>query len=469
MGRILKAVYSHIYTKPNGERLYFSNGAPQFVMNHIDKKYINDVNELNPHNCIDLLKADSKIGWNMAYNLGNFHYYFLNNNGENNMVPVYEIDPNDDNVTYIFPIEIATSINSLNDIVSVDLDGTTVSYSFEEIIEPIINHLRNNKVKIVVCNMHDPGHYMPSVNDIELRLEKLGISAANLVFIFGNELLTHKHHFPDSKANFTYGNLPLQQQAKGISDFPRITSLGYESDIMREADLNQFKIRPKKFLCFNRSMRTHRYYLAHMAIKHDLLKNSIYSFVNAPDDKEHIRHSIASLSTDPISDSEFNAVINLLPYEIDTDQLSPDQKRGFVTDNNKKEWYADTYFHITSETSFFGPIENGAFFSEKTFRPIINLQPFIFVGDYGSLRHLQSLGFKTFSPYIDESYDLETNYLKRMQMIEAEIIKLNALSQQELHNLYYEMTDILIHNRNHFETFKDSNPYKIAYEFIQQL
>jgi hypothetical protein len=206
-----------------------------------------------------------------------------------------------------------------------------------------------------------------------------------------------------------------------------------------------------------------------MAIKHDLLKNSIYSFVNTPDNEEHIRQSIMSMTNSIVSESDIDKVLNLLPYEIDTDHLSIDQKRGFVTDNNKKEWYADTYFHITSETSFYGPIENGPFFSEKTFRPIINLQPFIFVGDYGSLRHLQSLGFKTFSPFIDESYDLETDYLKRMQMIESEILKLNALSQQELHNLYYSMTDILIHNRTHFESFKDTNPYKIAYEFIQQL
>lgn len=469
MGRILKAVYSHIYTKPNGERIYFSNGVPQAVMNHIDKKYINDVNELNPHNCIDQLKADSAIGWNMAYNLGNFHYYFLNNNGNQNIVPVYEIDPSDDTTTYIFPIEIATSIDSLNKVVSVDLDGTTIEYSFEEMIEPVLVHLRNNKVKIVVCNMHDPGHYMPSVQDLELRLQKLGVSAANLVFIFGNELLTHKHHFPDSKINFTYGNLPLQQQAVGLNDFPRITSLGYVSDIMHESDLDQSKIRPKKFLCFNRSMRSHRYYLAYMAVKHDLLKNSIYSFVNTPDNEQHIRDSIRSMANADIPDDELDKVIKLFPYEIDTDHLSIDQKRGFVTDNNKKEWYADTYFHITSETSFFGPIDNGPFFSEKTFRPIINLQPFIFVGDYGSLRHLQNLGFKTFSPYIDESYDLETDYLKRMKMIETEILKLNALSQQELHNLYYSMTDILIHNRKHFESFKDTNPYKIAYEFIQQL
>jgi hypothetical protein len=91
------------------------------------------------------------------------------------------------------------------------------------------------------------------------------------------------------------------------------------------------------------------------------------------------------------------------------------------------------------------------------------------IGDFGSLQQLRNLGFKTFSQYIDESYDLEPDYLTRMQMIQKEILKLNALSFKELHNLYYSMTDILIYNRDHFASFKDTNPYKISYEFIQQL
>jgi hypothetical protein len=206
-----------------------------------------------------------------------------------------------------------------------------------------------------------------------------------------------------------------------------------------------------------------------MAMKHNLLDNSIFSFVNIPDNLAHIKDNIESLLGSRITDEDFNNLMSILPYEIDTNHLTADEKRGFVTDNNKKEWYTDTYFHIISETSFHGPIDNSPFFSEKTYRPIINLQPFIMIGDFGSLQQLRNLGFKTFSPYIDESYDLEQDYTTRMQMIQKEILKLNALSHRELHELYYSMKDILIYNRDHFASFKDTNPYKISYEFIQQL
>jgi hypothetical protein len=469
MGRILKAVYSHIYSKSNGEKIYFSNGIPQVVMNHIDKKYINDINTLNPHNCIEEVRNASSMGWNLTFNLGNFHYYFINKIGEENIIPVYDLDVNDKDSTYIFPIEIATSINALNDQTSIDLDGNNVEYSIEEIIEPVIEHLRANRIKIVICNIQDPCHFAPSIRDLELRLRKLGVSESNLVFIFGNKFLNHTKDFPDSLSKFTYGNLALQQQARGMDDFPRPTSMGYTSDIVRDTDLDKTKIRPKKFLCFNRSMRSHRYYIAYMAMKYNLLDNSIFSFVNVPDHPENIRHNIETLLGESIADDDFNKLLTILPYEIDTAHLTVDEKRGFVTDNNKKEWYTDTYFHIISETSFYGPIDNSPFFSEKTYRPIINLQPFIMIGDFGSLQQLRNLGFKTFSQYIDESYDLEPDYLTRMQLIQKEILKLNALSFKELHNLYYSMTDILIYNRDHFASFKNTNPYKISYEFIQQL
>ena len=68
----------------------------------------------------------------------------------------------------------------------------------------------------------------------------------------------------------------------------------------------------------------------------------------------------------------------------------------------------------------------------------------------------------------DMVHELQRLFL-RMQMIQKEILKLNALSHKELHELYYSMKDILIYNRDHFASFKDTNPYKISYEFIQQL
>jgi hypothetical protein len=106
------------------------------------------------------------------------------------------------------------------------------------------------------------------------------------------------------------------------------------------------------------------------------------------------------------------------------------------------------------------------FISEKVFRPIINLQPFLLFGDYGSLRKLKELGFKTFSPFIDESYDMEQDHGKRLLMLRKELLKLNSMPLQEIHDWYYSITDILIHNQTHLASFANKNFFADGIEKI---
>ena len=82
------------------------------------------------------------------------------------------------------------------------------------------------------------------------------------------------------------------------------------------------------------------------------------------------------------------------------------------------------------------------------------MQPFLVIGDYLTLAELKKLGFKTFSPFIDESYDNERDSYKRMELIEKEIIKLKNMPINELHDWYYSIVDILIFNKKHLYTFE---------------
>ena len=63
------------------------------------------------------------------------------------------------------------------------------------------------------------------------------------------------------------------------------------------------------------------------------------------------------------------------------------------------------------------------------------------------MKNLQELGFKTFDGFIDESYDSVVSPFKRMQLITEEILKLCSMEMEELHEWYYDMYDILFHNR----------------------
>ncbi len=117
---------------------------------------------------------------------------------------------------------------------------------------------------------------------------------------------------------------------------------------------------------------------------------------------------------------------------------------GFNFEN--KEPYLDSYIHITSETNFF---EIGGYFSEKTWKPMGHLQPFIFMGPANALKELKKLGFRTFAPFIDESYDNELDPELRFKMIMAEIERLSKMDINEIHNWYKTIfNSILLHNQN---------------------
>ena len=104
--------------------------------------------------------------------------------------------------------------------------------------------------------------------------------------------------------------------------------------------------------------------------------------------------------------------------------------------------------------------EPSCFISEKTWRPILNLQPFIYFGGYKSLAKLHKLGFKTFGNIIDESYDSELDPVKRFKMAKNEVLRLKNMSMDEIHNLYYSVTDVLIHNQHLVSTYLSFDPLK---------
>ena len=104
-------------------------------------------------------------------------------------------------------------------------------------------------------------------------------------------------------------------------------------------------------------------------------------------------------------------------------------------------------FEIVSETCV---SHNKLCLTEKTFKAILSKNVFLISGNPYSLDWLKSLGFKTFSDIIDESYDKEQIFYKRFLMIFDEIKKLCSLDVDSLHKKLEPLNDIVEHNYNHF-------------------
>ena len=129
-------------------------------------------------------------------------------------------------------------------------------------------------------------------------------------------------------------------------------------------------------------------------------------------------------------------------------------------------WYALAHHQRQSVT--INKFENNkVFLSEKTFHPIINLQPFIIFSSNGHLKVMRELGFKTFSPFIDESYDDEINSQKRFNMVCDEILRLSKMNMNEINTLLLELKNICIYNRNHLLTFTKYDVFENSLQKIK--
>ena len=117
-----------------------------------------------------------------------------------------------------------------------------------------------------------------------------------------------------------------------------------------------------------------------------------------------------------------------------------------------------SYFDITTETYMEGDYKS---FTEKVCKPLMNFQPFVFIGFKGGLALLRELGFKTFDGFIDESYDSEPDHVKRLAMAYDEIKKLCKMTKQEIHEWYWKMEDILVHNHKTFLDFHKTDRFNL--------
>lgn len=112
-------------------------------------------------------------------------------------------------------------------------------------------------------------------------------------------------------------------------------------------------------------------------------------------------------------------------------------------ENEIYSYYNSSLVAIVPETSFFLP---AAGLSEKTMSAIEAKRPFIVVSGPYALEYLRDLGFETFSDFWDESYDQETDPVRRMNKILDLIDSLATKPMESLKSMYNDMAEVLEYN-----------------------
>ncbi len=208
----------------------------------------------------------------------------------------------------------------------------------------------------------------------------------------------------------------------------------------------------------------------------------------------HIENSLKTFSSDPklyyftnLNNAPYYHRVMLYKKLYDASDLldksitsmlnPPDGYPRMVCDDLvNKHWkyqghlFKDSYFSVITESNFHG---NAAYdfnkklpaieswhaeghITEKTWKAVTYLHPFVMVGASGALKDLHRRGFKTFDGWIDESYDSEEDPFKRLDMVFVEIKKLCDLSPSEIHEWYLSLKNVLLYNQ------------KVYYEYIEK-
>ena len=208
----------------------------------------------------------------------------------------------------------------------------------------------------------------------------------------------------------------------------------------------------KTFICLNRlctKERSYRLNLVAEIMEKGLLDKGHVSLQLFDNNKNMLKNEIFDFNSLLSKNAKIKAFTQLdnLQNNLTLDNKQVKGSASADMGYNEHNLLQSGLWHIVTETVFY---HKKLHLTEKIFKPIVVQRPFILVAAPGNLAYLKTYGFKTFDRWIDESYDLEEDNDKRIQLIVNEIEKLSNLSWEDTLAMYEEMREVLEHNFDHF-------------------
>lgn len=341
---------------------------------------------------------------------------------------------------YIYPIKVTLHFDRFTgtDLVGSKLNG---DYFWKFISEEVLNDVRQRKAVIFLDWANENFIERAQFHDLHLSLAASGIPKEQIILAINsfNAQDVYESWFTPEERRLEVRNLPFL-----------LSNISYHYDVNSEWRNNEVifragrsRVRKNHFLLPIRRSRDHRLAVLYKLATDGLLERGDWSCL----DPVSVDHGIwATHSFDlGIDHDAIRRVHETIPHTL---QHEPASNFGNVHGWNDRNCdpSLNSYLYIATETYVHGDYKS---LTEKVFKPIVNLQPFVFVAFPGALAELRKLGFKTFSPFINESYDNEQDKNTRLRMICEEIKRLCSMSIEEMHNWYWQMEEIMIHNHRH--------------------
>ena len=301
--------------------------------------------------------------------------------------------------------------------------------------------IKNSFVKLVVNNAFEGMHSITECIYQRLIIDR-GIPEDAIIF------MSESYTIQDSvdKCAIRFNKKPI------ITYWPAVSEYSTSVQLNKLKNNDTEILSKKKYLSLNRRWRPHRPTLVGLLYARNLLDQGYVSLAKEMDrswnsmldwvielnqSNEQLHKELLSRKDDLLSIPDLFLDVK----DMEIGELS-------LIDPNMQKYYNSTYFSVVTETLFYQgkALEYNGFFSEKTFKPIAHKHPFILSSTPRSLKKLKELGYRTFHPYIDESYDSEENDSTRMLMIVNEVERLCKLPDVELQSLVESCIDVFEYN-----------------------
>jgi len=315
----------------------------------------------------------------------------------------------------------------------------------ELIVEELLEAKKNGKTKFLFINLAEG--FQPTVVDKIHRIANIletHIDSKNLIYMTSS-----------IGAEKTYETLFISNLSKNTNWKNKISILSthafhlycqWSMEGLNNIINYTIKEKSKDFLCFNKVPREHRIRLLNRVLEHNLLDRSYYSF-------EGVDRWIDFLP------DEFNSIKlnkNKFPLRLN---ITPDRLNPAMLEIQDITYFDNSYFSVVTETTFYnndhprivryGTLDN-IFITEKTFKCFPAMHPFIVFAYPNLLSELRKLGYKTFTPLIDETYDTIINDDDRFEAIWNEITRLLQKTPEEWIQWQTDIKEIVEYNKNHF-------------------
>lgn len=310
-------------------------------------------------------------------------------------------------------------------------------------IEQINTAIASGKVNIVFYNAHET-LILPEISKIYGLLPKLNTKPSNIYYMTASLNAVEIHERLCKQFNWD----PLTVVA--FNSFAVFVK-NYTYSIKHGAEYQLGK-REKTFLCMNRMPRLSRVCLLVMMHERNLIEGSHYSFYDTVECLPPLGYEIQKHLSPAFAER----------IRISMQQLAPSLPLRLTLDNvasNPVDIHSDdialfneTYFSVITETAYLKDHvlndQSSFFFTEKLYNAVLLKHPFVLVSMPNSLSVFNSLGYRSFHPYINESYDTIVDDEERMSAIVDEVERLCNFTDEEWIAWQHNIKDIVEHNYN---------------------